>query len=57
MYIFGYFEVPFTDAPGHGYGYYKLNLTSIINPNAITPNGIINWSLFFPEAVKNSGGI
>ena len=56
MYIFGYFEVPFTDALGYGYGYYKLNLISIINPNATTPNGIINWSLFLPEAVKSSGG-
>ena len=57
MYIFGYFEVPFTDALGYGYGYYKLNLISIFNPNATTPNGIINWSLFLTEAVKSSGGM
>ena len=56
MYIVGYFEVPFTDALGYGYGYYKLNLTSIINPIASTPNGIISWSLFLPEIYKNIGG-
>ena len=38
---------------GYGYGYYKLNLTSIINPISETPNGIINWSLFLPEIPKS----
>ena len=55
MYIVGYFEVPFTDALGYGYGYYKLNLTSIINPITSTPNGIINWSLFLPKILKGAG--
>ena len=49
MYIFGFFEVPYTDALGYGYGYYKLNLTSIINPISESPNNIVNWSLFLPE--------
>jgi len=56
MYIFGYFELPFTDALGHGYGYYKLDLTNIINPISITPKSIIDWSLFLPEIFKNMGG-
>ena len=55
MYILGYFEVPFTDALGYGYGYYKLNLVSIINPFAVTPDGIINWSLFQPKILKGTG--
>ena len=49
MYIFGYFEIPFTDALGYGYGYYKLNLASIINPVSESFSGTINWSLFLPE--------
>jgi hypothetical protein len=49
MYIFGFFEVPYTDAPGYGYGYYKLNLTSIINPISESPSNTVNWSLFLPE--------
>ena len=56
MYILGYFEVPFTDALGYGYGNYKLNLVSIINPFAVTPGGIINWSLFLPKTLKGIGG-
>ncbi len=57
MYIFGYFEVPVTDALGYGYGYYKLNLTSIINPNAVTPSGTIGWSLFLSTITKNTEGV
>ena len=49
MYVFGYFEIPFTDALGYGYGHYKLNLAGIINPISESFNGIINWSLFLPE--------
>ena len=49
MYVFGFFEVPFTDSLGQGYGFYKLNLLSIINPSSLTPNHEINWSLFLPE--------
>lgn len=56
MYIFGYFEVPFTDALGYGYGQYKLNLTSIINPISETPNGTINWSSFLPEIPQTTVG-
>ncbi len=49
MYIFGFFEVPYTDSLGYGYGLYKLNLASIINPISVSPNNIVNWSLFLPE--------
>ena len=41
--------MPYTDAPGYGYGYYKLNLTSIINPISESPSNTVNWSLFLPE--------
>ena len=49
MYIFGYFEVPFTDSLAYGYGIYKTNLASIISPIFHGQGGIVNWSLFLPE--------
>jgi hypothetical protein len=49
MYIFGYFEVPFTDSLAYGYGIYKTNLASIISPIFHGQGAIVNWSLFLPE--------
>ena len=49
MFVFGYFEVPFTDTLGFGYGHYKLDIAAII-----IPNSSINWSFFLPE-IPNVG--
>ena len=49
MFVFGYFEVPFTDALGFGYGQYKLDIAGIIIPNTSTTIGQIDWSFFLPE--------
>ena len=54
MYIFGYFEVPFTDSLAYGYGIYKTNLLSIINPIFHGPVSLTNWSLFMPEITMTS---
>jgi len=56
MYIFGYFEVPYTDALGFGYGHHQLNLTSIINPISATPNENVDWSILLPKFLKGKGG-
>ena len=32
MYLIGYFEIPFQDTLGGGYGLYKMNVLSIVNP-------------------------
>ena len=55
MYIFGYFEVPFTDSLAFGYGIYKLNLAGIINPIFQQQSGTINWSHFLPEILTSAG--
>ena len=55
MYIFGYFEVPFTDSLAYGYGIYKLNLIGIVNPILQSQSGIFNWSLFLPEISVTPG--
>ena len=55
MYIFGFFEVPYTDALGYGYGHYKLNLASIINPVSESPKNIISWSLILPKISTSWG--
>jgi hypothetical protein len=52
--MFGYFEVPFTDSLAYGYGIYKTNLLSIINPIFLGQGSLINWSLFMPEIAMTS---
>ncbi|MDC0396089.1 DUF6311 domain-containing protein [Candidatus Pelagibacter sp.] len=53
MYITGYFVIPSTDSLGFGYGVYKTNLLSFIDP---VPHGSLqNWSIVLPD-IKNMLG-
>ena len=53
MYITGYFVIPSTDSLGFGYGVYKTNLLSFIDP---VPHGSIqNWSILLPDITNMSG--
>ena len=47
MYIFGYFEAPVMGAVSRGYGDFKLDLLSIIDP--IIQGGAGTWSNFLPD--------
>ena len=53
MYIFGYFELPATDALGHGYGYYKSNLLTFVDPNYMSSEK--SWSIFIPDIYNSRG--
>ncbi len=55
MYVLGYFKIPITDSLGFGYGYYKLNLISIFNPQIVIPKGALLWSNFLPTILVNTG--
>ena len=55
MYVFGYFEIPVIDSLGSGYGYYKLNLASIINPQVFVPKESFLWSNFLPPILLHAG--
>lgn len=55
MYLLGYFKIPITDSLGFGYGYYKLNLISIFNPQIVIPKGALLWSNFLPAILVNTG--
>ena len=46
MYIFGYFEASVMGAVSRGYGYFKLDLLSIIDPKVAIGG---NWSNFLPN--------
>ena len=45
MYIAGYFEIRTVDALGLGYGSFKLNLLSIVDPGIASKNIIWSWLL------------
>lgn len=53
MYIVGYFHIPATDALGFGYGYYKSNLLSFIDPSPSVND--VSWSIILPD-IHNSRG-
>ncbi len=56
MYLVGYFEIPIQDTLGGGYGIYKMNVLSFINPLGQTlQDGLINWSNFLPVLDYNYG--
>ena len=55
MYILGYFSIPLEDTIGHGYGFYKLNILSFLDPSGYTINGNFNWSNFLPVLNLDSG--
>ena len=51
MYIVGYFSIPASDSLGFGYGFYKANILTFLDP-ALGNN---TWSLFLPD-IKNVKG-
>ena len=53
MYITGYFVIPTTDSLGFGYGIYKTNLLSFIDPIPFDSNQ--NWSIVLPDITNMSG--
>ena len=53
MYITGYFVIPTTDSLGFGYGIYKTNLLSFIDPVPFGSNQ--NWSIVLPDITNMSG--
>ena len=53
MYIVGYFHIPATDALGFGYGYYKSNLLSFIDPSPSTND--VSWSIILPDIYNSRG--
>ena len=55
MFVLGYFSIPIEDTVGYGYGFYKLNILSFINPGSHSNNGNFNWSNFLPNLNLTSG--
>lgn len=55
MYLFGYFSIPLQDTIGYGYGVYKLNILSVINPTGLINGAYFNWSSFLPTIDLNYG--
>ena len=53
MYLSGYFEISLPDSLGYGYGYYKANILSFINPASTAYN--FSWSNFIPMIQTNEG--
>ena len=56
MYISGFFHVPFTDALGFGYGTFKMNLASLINPMYHGGGFNVSWSNILPDLPYHSSG-
>ena len=53
MYFVGYFHIPATDALGFGYGYFKTNFLSFIDPvPSLNSN---DWSIILPDIYNFSG--
>ena len=53
MYFVGYFHMPATDALGFGFGYYKSNFLSLIDP--LHSKGDISWSMIIPDIYNSVG--
>ena len=53
MYATGYFIIPASDSLGYGYGVYKANILTFIDPSS--GDNYKNWSIFLPD-IKNSKG-
>ena len=51
MYVSGYFEIRYIDAVGFGFGKYKMNLLSLIDPGN---NNGISWSQILPNIQLSS---
>lgn len=46
MYLVGYFVIPLSDSLGYGYGFYKANLLTFLDPSENSSN---TWSIFLPD--------
>ena len=46
MYLVGYFVIPPYDSLGYGYGFYKANLLTFLDPSENSSN---TWSIFLPD--------
>ena len=55
MYFVGYFHIPATDALGFGFGYYKTNFLSFIDP--MPSSNLNNWSVILPDIYNFKGEI
>ncbi len=53
MYFVGYFHIPATDALGFGYGYYKTNFLSFVDPMPSSNSN--NWSMILPDIYNFNG--
>ena len=53
MYLVGYFHIPATDALGFGFGYYKTNFLSLLDPSYSIND--ISWSILIPDIYNNTG--
>ena len=53
MYVCGYFELPATDALGYGYGYFKSNLLTFVDPNYSSSE--TSWSIFISDIYNSPG--
>ena len=53
MYVCGYFELPATDALGYGYGYFKSNLLTFVDPNFSSSEK--SWSIFISDIYNSPG--
>ncbi len=53
MYVSGYFQLPATDALGYGYGYFKSNLLTFVDPNY--SNSETSWSIFISDIYNSPG--
>ena len=56
MFVSGFFNVPFTDAMGFGFGTFKMNLASLINPMYHGVGFNVSWSNFLPNLPYYSDG-
>ena len=53
MYLVGYFHIPATDALGFGFGYYKTNFLSLLDPSHSL--GESSWSIIIPDIYNSTG--
>tara|TARA_B100000900_G_scaffold43234_1_gene32195 strand:+ start:1391 stop:3484 length:2094 start_codon:yes stop_codon:yes gene_type:complete len=53
MYLVGYFHIPATDALGFGFGYYKTNFLSLLDPSYSIND--ISWSILIPDIYNSTG--
>ncbi len=53
MYSVGYFHIPASDALGFGFGYYKSNFLSLLDPSHSIKE--VSWSIIIPDIYNSTG--